>query len=118
MSVARRSALKPWLLVLTVTLVSVTTWASDRKLAPDLIPDSSTDLVKVIVQFEQSPGEAHKNKIRSKGGSVDADLSLVKAVSGKLPKNRLNELADDPDVAYISPDRAVRSYLNNAGRGH
>jgi len=55
-----------------------------------------------------------KNKIRSKGGSVDSALPLVKAVSGKMPRNRLRELADDPDVAYISPDRPLHSYLNNA----
>ena len=55
-----------------------------------------------------------KNKIRSKGGSVDSALPLVKAVSGKMPRNRLRELADDPDAAYISPDRPLHSYLNNA----
>lgn len=89
-------------------------WAKDHKLSPDLSADNSSDQVKVIVQFKQPPGEAHKNKIRSKGGSVDSDLSLVNAVTGKVPKNRLSELADDPDVAYISLDRPVHSYLNNA----
>jgi len=101
-------------LILLVAFISSAMWAKDHKLAPDVKADNSSDQVKVIVQFKQTPGEAHKNKIRSKGGSVDSDLSLVKAVSGKVPKNRLRELADDPDVAYISPDRPVHSYLNNA----
>src|SRR5208337_2709391 len=96
-------------LILLVTFISSAMWAKDHKLSPDLSADNSSDQVKVIVQFKQTPGEAHKNKIRSKGGSVDSDLPLVKAVSGKVPKNRLSELADDPDVAYISPDRPVHS---------
>jgi len=100
--------------VVLVTLLSSFSWAKDHKLAPDLSADNSSGLVNVIVQFKQVPSEAQKNKIRSKGGSVDSDLSLVKAVSAKVPKNRLRELARDPDVAYISPDRPVHSYLNNA----
>ena len=101
-------------LVLLVTLLSTVMWGADSKLAPDIKADDSGESVSIIVQFKQPPGEAHKNKIRSKGGSVDSDLPLVKAVSGKLPKNRLRELANDPDIAYISPDRPVHSYLNNA----
>jgi len=95
-------------LILLVTFISSAMWAKDHKLAPDLSTDSSSDQVNVIVQFKHTPGEVHKDKIRSKGGSVDSDLSLVKGVSGKLPKNRLQELANDPDVAYISPDRPVQ----------
>lgn len=100
-------------MVVLVTLVSSLGWGKDHKLATDLRTDASKDLVSVIVQFNRTPGETHKNKIRSKGGTVDSDLSFVKAVAGKIPKNRLQELANDPDVAYISPDRPLHSHLNN-----
>lgn len=108
MNVPKQSVMRQFLLVFVVILMSSSLWGKDRKLAPDLQPDDSSDLVNVIVQFKQTPGEAHKDKIRSKGGTVDSDLSLVKAVSGKVPQNRLSELADDPDVAYISPDRSLQ----------
>jgi len=101
-------------LVLLVTLLSSLGWAQGYKLAPDLKADDSNELVNVIVQFKHTLGETHRNKIRNKGGVVHADLSLVKSLSGRVPRNRLRELSRDPEVAHISPDRPVRSYLNNA----
>ena len=39
---------------------------------------------------------------------------MVRSVTAKVPLSKLGELSDDDAVAYISPDRAVRSHLNNA----
>src|SRR4029077_4956620 len=100
-------------LIVLVTLLSSLAWSKDRKLAPEVKADHSTELVNVIVQFKHSPGEQHKGKIRANGGMVDSDLPLVRALSIKVPANRLHNLANDPEVAYISPDRPLHSNLNN-----
>ena len=114
MNMLKQFVARRFVVVLMAGLLSATAWGRNPRLAPDLSPDDSNDLVNVIVQFKQTPGEVHKDKIRRKDGSVASELPLVKALSGRLPKNRLSELANDPEVSYISPDRPVHSYLNNA----
>ena len=99
--------------IVLVTLLSSVSWGKDRKLAPDFKVEHSAELVNVIVQFKHSPGEQHKSKIRANGGLVDSELPLVKALSIRVPANRLHNLANDPEVAYISPDRPLHSHLNN-----
>ena len=48
------------------------------------------------------------------GGESKTELDLVKGTVCSMPAGRLAELADDPDVAYITPDRTVRGSLDSA----
>src|SRR6266699_4320371 len=68
--------------------------------------------VDVIIQFNQTPTAAHHQKVQSKGGVLKTKLDFIKAAHYSVPVESLDALADDPDVAYISPDRPVHGALD------
>src|SRR6266478_8287456 len=70
--------------------------------------------VDVIIQFNQTPTDAHHQKVQNKGGVLKTKLDFIKGAHYSVPVESLDALADDPDVAYISPDRPVRGALDNA----
>src|SRR5229473_1286672 len=69
--------------------------------------------VDVIIQFNQTPTAAHHQKVQNKGGALKTKLDFIKGAHYSVPVEALDALADDPDVAYISPDRAVRRSLDH-----
>jgi len=69
--------------------------------------------VDVIIQFNQTPTSAHHQKVQAKGGTLKTKLDFIKGAHYSVPVEALDALADDPDVAYISPDRAVRRSLDH-----
>ena len=84
------------------------------KLSKDLQNVSSGSTVDVIVQFKQAPTEAHHQKITSRGGQLKTALGIVKGGHYSIAAGKLAELADDPDVSYISPDRGLQGTLDYA----
>lgn len=104
------------LLVMVIVLGSVA-WANDRKLSPELKGQRSGDTVDVIVQFKAAPTQKHHDKIAAHGGLVKQRLGAVKGLLITIPASRLHVLSNDPDVAYISPDRPVTNQMNNAAVG-
>src|SRR5258708_17916360 len=69
--------------------------------------------VDVIIQFNQTPTAGHHQKVQNKGGVLKTKLDFIKGAHYSVPVEALDALADDPDVAYISPDRPVRGLLDN-----
>src|SRR6266567_3196166 len=63
--------------------------------------------VDVIVQFNQTPTDAHHQKVQNKGGVLKTKLDAIKGAHYSVPVESLDALADDPDVAYISPNRPL-----------
>src|SRR6266699_5056855 len=68
--------------------------------------------VDVIIQFNQTPTDAHHQKVQSKGGVLKTNLDFIKGAHYSVPVESLDALADDPDVVYISPDRDVSGSLD------
>src|SRR5712691_4215654 len=68
--------------------------------------------VDVIIQFNETPTEAHHQKVQNQGGVLKTKLDFIKGAHYSVPVESLDALADDPDVAYISPDRPVRGALD------
>jgi serine protease AprX len=68
--------------------------------------------VDVIIQFNQTPTAAHHQKVQNKGGVLKTKLDFIKGAHYNVPVDALDGLANDPDVAYISPDRAVSGSLD------
>jgi len=66
---------------------------------------SQDQLVDVIVQFKQPVSSRHLHKADHLGGSLARELKSIKAAHFRLPLKAVQELAADPDVAYISPNR-------------
>src|SRR5258705_6160135 len=68
--------------------------------------------VDVIIQFNQTPTDAHHQKVQNKGGVLKTKLDFIKGAHYSVPVDSLDALADDPDVASISPDRKVRGMMD------
>jgi len=95
-------------------LVLVTELAFARtKLSPELQHAKSGKPVDVIVQFTSDPTEHHIGKFTSKGAALKHKLSVVHgAAFTSVSSDALSQLAQDPEVAYISLDRPVRGTSN------
>jgi serine protease AprX len=103
------------LVALTVVAVSASlAFGQNKKIAPDLQGTNSTGSVNVIVQFQHTPTQWQHQKVFSRGGSLHADLGSIKAGAYSVPISAINDLAQDPEVAYISPDRPVTLMLDNS----
>ena len=87
-------------------------FAKHPKVAKDLDDIDPNTTVSVIVQFKQKATEAHHQKVRNKGGNDKGELSAIKGGAYSMPAGKIAELAGDPDVAYISPDRSVSGAMD------
>src|SRR5258708_5160802 len=110
-----------WLALLAlVTLLTAGTSLADSKkpkISDDLKAARSSKhgaTVDVIIQFNQTPTDAHHQKVQSKSGVLKTKLDLIKAAHYSVPVDALDALAEDPDVVYISPNRPVRGSLDHA----
>ena len=93
--------------ILTVLFAAaLTAQAKNPKVSAD-IPSSSSNSVDVIVQFKHTPNAQHASKITNRGGILKSDLSLVNSLHASVPGNRIEDLANDPEVAHISLDRPL-----------
>src|SRR6266403_2808419 len=63
--------------------------------------------VDVIIQFNQTPTNTHHQKVQSKGGVLKAKLDVIKGAHYSVLTGSLEDLENDPDVAYISPNRPI-----------
>src|SRR6266849_6606823 len=70
--------------------------------------------VDVIIQFNQTPTDAHHQKVQSKGGVLKTKLDFIKGAHYSVPVEALDALADDPDVVYILLDRPVRGAFDTS----
>ena len=97
-------------------------WAGTEKLSTELKPENRSgsrsaqdaDLVEVIVQYKVAPTEAHHRRIAGLGGKLNTRMDFIKAAHYSVPASALDELANDPDIAYISPNRTVLAHVDQA----
>src|SRR5437899_9589035 len=68
--------------------------------------------VDVIIQFNQTPTDAHHQKVQNKGGVLKTKLDFIKGAHYSVPVECLDASADDPDVTYISPDSRLSGALD------
>src|SRR5207245_360333 len=107
------------LLTLTTLLAAGLSFADGKKhkLSKDLDAlkgGHNRATVDVIIQFNQTPTAAHHQKVQNKGGVLKTNLDFIKGAHYSVPVEALDALADDPDVAYITPNRPVRGALDTA----
>jgi serine protease AprX len=97
------------LILLTATLA----FARNSKIAADLEGVDPSANVDIIVRFRQAPSDAQHYAIRARGGRHKSDLRLIKGGLYSVPAARLKDLAGDPAVEYIAPDRPVTAFGTN-----
>lgn len=106
----RKSALwgKAALTVCAVILIFIPAFAAAQKISKDLEEMQGAGSVDVIVQFDKVPTAWHHEKVLSRGGHINRDLGGFKGSAYSIPASALADLADDPEVVHISPDRPLR----------
>jgi serine protease AprX len=88
-------------------------WCDPLRVARELQrPEDPNATVNVIVQFKHPPTEEHHQMVRSKGGAHRSDLHVVKGALYAIPAGAVASLSDNPEVAYISPDRPLHASLD------
>ncbi|MBC7925103.1 MAG: S8 family peptidase [Bryobacteraceae bacterium] len=90
---------------------AVSSFANDKKIAPDA-GDSST----IIVQFSGEPDGPLQSRLLKMGAKLKQYMGNLNAGVYEVPAGRLrlSQMAKEAGVSYISPDRPVAGYLDNA----
>ncbi len=73
--------------------------------------------IRVIVQFTKTPTQHHFDKVQARGGKLATRLEMVNGGAFSLPASALKDLANDDEVASITPDhnlKAMDEYTNDA----
>jgi serine protease AprX len=85
-----------------------------NKLSSDLETTTDSGNVDVIVQFAERPSNQQHGNIERRGGKLKAELDVISSAVYSVPASALEDLASDPDVLYITPDRPVQAMLDYA----
>jgi len=85
--------------------------AGTRKMSTDLRKMGAANprgLVTVIVQFKSAPDSATVAGMRTNGRTLQRQFSTIRALTLRLPASMVEQLANDPRVSYVTPDRSVK----------
>ncbi len=104
---------KSAILFIGAALLANFAWAANPKISKDLEGVDPQQETEVIVQFAKAPTRAHHNMVESRGGVLRSVLPLVRAAAYKMRAGTLEDLANEPDVVYITPNRPLHSTLDN-----
>ena len=83
-----------------------------QKLSAELAAKDPRAQVNVIVQWKHKPTEATHLKVLSRGGLIRQRYSSITAGAYSMSAAAIQDLANDPDVVYIAPDRPVHAMLD------
>lgn len=103
----------PMLLNVCVLMLMSAQAFAQPKVARELRQVKSGKAVDVIVQYKSDPTDDQIGKVTSKGAVLKHKLSVVQGASfTSVSTETINHLAQDPDVAYVAPDRPVHGASN------
>ena len=68
----------------------------------------------MIVQFTQVPTSKHHQLITKRGGRINRQLGRFRGGAYRISASALADLANDPNVVYISPDRRLSASSTSA----
>ena len=81
------------------------------KVASDMPRSSRTGLVDVIVQYQSEGASDAAGSLRA-FGTVRQQFHAIPAIHMTVPLSMVARLAKEPRVTYVSPDRAITSFLD------
>jgi serine protease AprX len=73
-----------------------------------------SDWVEVIVRYRRQPGVNEQRALRGLGGQVRRALRSSSGVAVRIPLNKLERLADHPDVEFVAGDFPVSMAMDMA----
>lgn len=77
---------------------------------------AAPDLIEVIIQGEPGAGPALRSRLLKRGAAVGRALGLVDGMAATLTASEISDLALDPSVRRVSPDRPVASAMDIAAQ--
>src|SRR5579863_9476958 len=92
-------------------------WAGDARISPELRSLNSEARVEVIVQYKVTPTSTHHHQAAALGGSLLHKMESIRGAHYSIPASRIAELADNPDVAYVSPNRPLKAMFDQTTDG-
>jgi serine protease AprX len=105
--------------LLGLNLAAGVVWAGSDKLSTELRSGNLPAIVDVIVQYKVAPADANYQKVVKLGGALHDRIEVIKAARYTIPSTALRTLSDDPEVAFITPNRALKGLLDiTAGAVH
>ena len=117
---------KKVLVALTLILSASLAFAGPRKMSHDLESRASSsssqnaraskisDTVDVIVQFKHEPGTKDHQRVANHGGKLKRQFGHFRGALYTVSAARLAELANDSNVAYVSPNRPIHGSSTSA----
>ncbi|HXJ95391.1 MAG TPA: S8 family peptidase [Terriglobia bacterium] len=92
-------------------IFSASAFGKNAKIARDLdtTPGKKVD---VIVTYNHAVTTSQHQKVFSRGGTLRTELKSVKGGAYTISSDALEDLASDPEVAHISPDRKLKGMLD------
>ena len=109
-----KTTIRTYRLVATSLVIAAATFAAHPKIARDLDDTKSGANVDVIIQYKSSASAKAVESIKGKGGIEKGRFTAAAGGLYTIPSAKLKELADDPSIDYISPDRALGRALDYA----
>jgi serine protease AprX len=104
---------RTFLVVSALFLCATLAFAGPRKMSKDLASKTSGN-INVIVQFNHVPSALDHQRVAGHGGKLKRQLGHFRGSVYTISAERLAELANDPNVTYISPDRPVHGASSGA----
>ena len=104
-----RNLLRIAILLLTTSVA----FAQTPKLGRDLEGISPTGTVDVIIQYDHFPTQGDHQKVFHQGGVLKGQYRNVRSALYTVPASALAQLAKNPQVTFISPNRKVHGTLDN-----
>lgn len=89
-------------------------FGASEKLSPELRRGGLDASVDVIIQYRNVPSPMAHERLAAKGATLRHDLTLIHSRHYSIPAGLLQDLANDPEVSYVTPDRPVRAHLDQA----
>ena len=84
-----------------------------RKFSSDVNSHVGTNgMVTVIVQYRSMPNASAFSNLAGRGAALRSKFQSIRAVTMHVPASMLAELSNDPNVAYITPDRSFKMTSN------
>ena len=85
------------------------TLVRSAKIAPEFEAVDSNQMVDVLVKYKETPTQFHQSLATRRGGRMVRSLDIIKTHHYRIPAGQLAELAADPLVESIHPDREVKA---------
>jgi serine protease AprX len=100
-----------WLAALFCIASSV---SASEKIAKDLLLTDSDEPIQVIVRYRSVPQAEHEERAARRQATIVKHLDGIRSSVYRIAPAQIEELAADPDVEYVSPDRLIHPSMDIA----